>query len=124
MHNHRIISVVVGLAVAALATSPAAAQQDLRSPDTRDSAFTSPMWNSMQDLRSPDARDAGSDRGMPKAPEVTVVKVPEPVPVSAGGFDWGDAGLGAAVMLMLAGAGGIAVLIRKRSRPAHTAVAG
>jgi hypothetical protein len=45
------------------------------------------------DLRSPDSRDIAAGSGTFSAPKVTVVSVP-PAP-SAGGFDWGDAGLGA-----------------------------
>jgi hypothetical protein len=65
--------------------------QDLRSPDRRE-AQVSPY----QDLRSPDARAAGSD--------VPTVQIPAPVVEVRGpsnGFDWGDAGIGAAGMLAL-----------------------
>jgi hypothetical protein len=74
-----------------------------------------------QDLRSPDARDAGR--------EPTTVPVPEPVEVRevpGGGFDWGDAGIGAAgLRALLSIAGGVTLLAvgRRRRRdieaPAH-----
>ena len=95
--------------------------QDLRSPDARDAAIAS-IESGKQDLRSPDARDAGR--------EPTTVPVPEPVvevrEVPGGGFDWGDAGIGAAGLLaLLSIAGGVSLLAvgRRRRRdieaPAH-----
>ena len=42
------------------------------------------------------------------------------VEVRAGGFDWGDAGLGAAGMLSLLGVGAGAVLVTRRGRPIVT----
>jgi hypothetical protein len=94
---------------------------DLRSPDARDAARAS-AETSYQDLRSPDARDAGQ--------EPRTVQVPEPVvevrEVPGSGFDWGDAGIGAAALLaLLSVAGGVTLLAvgRRRRRdieaPAH-----
>ena len=95
------------------------ATQDLRSPDARDAAAQSAKVEIAQDLRSPDARDAG----LPEAPTSdTIVEIRE-APV--GGFDWGDAGIGAAGLLaMLSIAGGLALLSTRRRRrgtemPAH-----
>jgi hypothetical protein len=93
--------------------------QDLRSPDARD-AKTEPVTQVAQDLRSPDARDAG----LPESPAPdTVVDITE-APTS--GFDWGDAGIGAAGLLaMLSIAGGVALMVTTRRRrrgselPAH-----
>ena len=93
--------------------------QDLRSPDARD-AKTEPVTQVAQDLRSPDARDAG----LPESPSPdTVVDIRE-APTS--GFDWGDAGIGAAGLLaMLSIAGGLALMVTTRRRrrgselPAH-----
>jgi hypothetical protein len=94
---------------------------DLRSPDARDAAVASEMASS-QDLRSPDARDAGR--------EPSPVQIPEPVveirEVPSGGFDWGDAGIGAAALLaLLSIAGGLTLMAFGRRRrqdveaPAH-----
>jgi hypothetical protein len=111
MRHHRLTrSAALGLALAALAapTAAAAQQQDLRSPDTRDAAraaqsptgslpwaYGGPQVAQIsRDLRSPDTRDAAAGRGTFSAPQVTVIKVPQPAP-SAGGIDWGDAGIGA-----------------------------
>ncbi|MET0614983.1 MAG: hypothetical protein ABW142_06020 [Thermoleophilaceae bacterium] len=101
--------------------APAATQvtQDLRSPDARD-AKTEPVTQVTQDLRSPDARDAG----LPESPTSdTVVDIRE---APKGGFDWGDAGIGAAGLLaMLSIAGGLALMVTTRRRrrgselPAH-----
>jgi hypothetical protein len=94
--------------------------QDLRSPDARDAALAA-KTEVAQDLRSPDARDAGR----PEAPTPdTVVEIRE-VP-SGSGFDWGDAGIGAAgILAMLSIAGGLTLtaVSRRRRRgsemPAH-----
>ena len=115
--------------------------QDLRSPDARDAAaaaVTEPdqyVYSSdpdsstarteapggsqvAQDLRSPDARDAGR----------TPVEVPTPVveirEVPSSGFDWGDAGIGAAgILALLSIAGGLTLMATARRRgpemPAH-----
>jgi len=93
--------------------------QDLRSPDARD-AKTEPVPQVAQDLRSPDARDAG----LPEAPTPdTTVEIRE---VPGNGFDWGDAGIGAAgILAMLSIAGGLALMVTTRRRrrgaemPAH-----
>ena len=47
---------------------------------------------------------------------MTVVRVPQPVPSTDTGLDWGDAGIGAGAMLgliLLAGAGILAVTHRR-----------
>ena len=98
MRHHPITrSAVIGVALAALAAPVAPAQQDLRMPDTRDAAtrfaertvtepgfpaYPTPGQRSeiRQDLRSPDTRDAAEGRGTSDAPQVTVVKVPQPAP--------------------------------------------
>jgi hypothetical protein len=92
---------------------------DLRSPDARDAALASEE-PSYTDLRSPDARDAG--RTPVPAPE-PVVEIREAPP---SGFDWGDAGIGAAGILALVSiATGLMLLVggRRRRRavqvPAH-----
>jgi len=120
-------STAVGLAIAAFAAptaladphaadtharAEAAQKQDFRSPDTRDAAT---RVEPKQDFRSPDARDAGEGRGTYTAPNVMVVKVPEPVPAE-GGIDWADAGVGAGglLALMLLGLGGSLAVVHRR----------
>ncbi len=73
-----------------------------------------------QDLRSPDARDAGRPPVQVAAPVVDIRDAP------GNGFDWGDAGIGAAGLLaMLSIAGGLALMVTTRRRrrgselPAH-----
>jgi hypothetical protein len=123
MTHHRLTrSAVLGLLIAALAAPGAAAQQDLRSPDARDAAPSAHarQGQPQQDLRSPDTRDQAEGRGTFSAPEVTVVKVTEPAPPSAG-IDWGDAGIGAGGMLgliLLALGSSLAVVHRRRSAAA------
>jgi hypothetical protein len=119
-------------------TEPQVAQ-DLRSPDARD-AKTEPVPQVAQDLRSPDARDAAQaakievaqdlrspdarDAGLPEAPTPdTVVEIRE---VPSSGFDWADAGIGAAgILALLSIAGGLTLMVTTRRRrhgtemPAH-----
>ena len=115
MNRRRLTrSAALGLALAALAAPAAGAQQDLRSPDTRDAAegYAPPPPSSIaasaesdyqdlrspdardaarlaegptQDLRSPDTRDAADGRGTFNSPEVTVVKIPESSPAASSG---------------------------------------
>jgi hypothetical protein len=83
--------------------------QDLRSPDARDAGQAAQVT---QDLRSPDARDAGR----PESPPVQepIVKIRE---VPTGGFDWGDAGIGAAAFLALSSiAAGLMLMLGGRRR--------
>jgi hypothetical protein len=86
------------LAAAALATPATAAgshhpapRQDLRMPDTRDAAEGRTTRNAskpvFQDLSAPDTRDAAAPRNT-GSPVIQVT--------SSAGFDWGDAGIGAA----------------------------
>ncbi len=107
---------VTALAVTALGASTAAAQPaDLRTPDAVDAGAATvvkstdlrspdavdagtPAKSPITDLRTPDAVDHGLGRGTFSAPDVTVVKVTEPVST---GFDWGDAGIGAGGLLGL-----------------------
>ena len=67
-----------------------------------------------QDLRSPDAQDAA--RVLP--PASTPASVIEVREVPSSGFDWGDAGIGAAGMLALfsIGAGSTLLLTNRRRR--------
>jgi hypothetical protein len=126
----------VALAAAFIVPAGAAAQaQDLRSPDARDAAAASEE-SSYQDLRSPDARDAAQlpRNGVPqdlRSPDARdagrpPVEVPPPVveirEVPARGFDWGDAGVGAAgIVALFSIAAGVALLAggRRRRRGLH-----
>ena len=103
----------------AAAAAEAQSYQDLRSPDARD-AKTEPVTQVTQDLRSPDARDAGRPPVQVAAPVVDIRDAP------GNGFDWGDAGIGAAGLLAtLSIAGGLALMVTTRRRrrgselPAH-----
>ena len=84
---------------------------DPRSPDARDAATGySPAVG--VDLRSPDARDAA--RNASPAQQFRVVPV---VSKSSHGFEWGDAGIGAAGMLaVVLAVSGFGVLAAHRRR--------
>jgi hypothetical protein len=115
--SHRLLThtATIGLAVAAMAAPAAVARQDFRSPDAVDAAQTA-LAQRGQDLRSPDTRDTAAGRGTFSAPRVTVVKVAEAPQATGGGFDWGDAGIGAggAVALVLIGVGGSLMVTHRR----------
>jgi hypothetical protein len=112
MLSHRITS--TGLAVAAAATlgvtqgAVARVAQDLRSPDARDAAS-----GPVQDWRTPDTRDLAT-RG---AIQQRSIPAPRIVEISPGGFDWGDAGVGAggALGLVLIVTGTGVALVRRRA---------
>lgn len=110
MTRRLIRSTAVGLALAAVAAPTALA--DPHAADTHARAEAAQK----QDLRSPDARDAADGRGTYTAPDVMIVKVPEPAPAD-GGIDWADAGIGAGGLLglvLLAGGGSLAVVHRRQ----------
>ncbi len=74
--------------------------RDLVSPDARDAArHSSPVTN----LQSPDARDVANSPVATYEPgrALTVQPQQPAVQVSSHGFNWGDAGIGAAGMLAL-----------------------
>ena len=108
-----------------MAASAAEEYQDLRMPDTRDAAAASAASDDQRpyvlqrDYGSPDAVDAARD--------LPPVQIPAPVLASAepaSGFDWGDAGFGAAGMLaLLSIAAGSALLLTGRKRRNHVRVA-
>lgn len=129
-----MLTITAVLAAGALPGSAGAAPdtQDLRSPDTRDAADQIEARDfgvtPLQDLRSPDARDAA--REFPTYPAAAAAAAPAPAEVAEvaaapeGSFDWGDAGIGAAMMLALFGiAAGLLLLAMSRRgrpfRPAH-----
>jgi hypothetical protein len=117
----RLINLTITALVvfAAVSGSAAALPSDYVSPDARDSArqLSSPQI----DLRSPDARDTSTVETY--APGH--VTQPSPVvSVPTGGFDWADAGIGAAGMLALVALGSGALMIasqRRRGRHFRTA---
>ena len=108
--HHISRAAATALAIGAVLAPAAAAQQDLRSPDTRDAAER----GHVQDLRLPDTRDSADGRGLENAPVVEFVDVPR-----ADEFDWTDAVAGAATSfgIVLLGAGSVAAVIRIRRRP-------
>src|SRR6188472_3442183 len=117
--SHRLFThtAAVGLAVAAVSAPVAAGSVDLRSPDAVDAARAAAVHNT-QDLRSPDTRDNAAGRGTFNAPRVTVVRVAQPSQVTSGGFDWGDAGIGAGgvLALVLIAVGGSLMVTHRRHR--------
>jgi hypothetical protein len=141
MRRTQLITTAALVAACAVPATAAAQGQDLRSPDTRDAEAAAVAEHPQyQDLRSPDARDAGrtpdsvvsQDLRSPDARDAgrTPVEVPTPVveirEVPGSGFDWSDAGIGAAGMLALFSiTAGLALMVagRKRRRglqvPAH-----
>jgi hypothetical protein len=137
----RRISILTTTAVVALGALPALAaeRQDTRAPDADDvpavsrgmamrpgelaytralglgtSAAADPARYTLQrEYGSPDAGDAARDLP-PVATPAPVVQVRD---VPAGGFDWGDAGVGAAAMLALFSiVAGSALLVTGRRR--------
>jgi hypothetical protein len=91
--------------------------QDLRSPDARDVAAGRTIGTAAapigQDLRSPDARDAAAGRS------TADIAAPVLEVTSAGGFDWGDAAIGAggATGLLAISLAGAMTLRRRQTRP-------
>jgi len=77
---------------------------------------------SSNDLRSPDAKAAAADPGRMTYATPTVIKVG-----SSGGFDWGDAGIGAGgalAVVALAGGGLVLVSRRRTTHPRVSPTAG
>jgi hypothetical protein len=103
-------STAVCLVLAALAAPTALADPHAADMPARTEAAQK------QNLRSPDTRDAADGRGTYTAPDVMIVKVPEPAPAD-GGIDWADAGIGAGGLLglvLLAAGGSFAVVHRRQ----------
>ena len=139
------ITVAVALATAAFSATAAAQQpsrenveavrqafttnqpvvQDLRSPDAQD-ASRNPVATyepAAQDLRSPDAQDAVRNQVATYQPGQLPTSVGQVRAVPSSGFDWGDAGIGAAGMLALVALGIGSLLTvehRRRSRMASS----
>jgi hypothetical protein len=130
-----------------IAASAGNEYQDLRSPDAKDAALQAQSSQQGQDLRSPDAADAAAHRGIYEqekpyvltrdygspdaadaARDLQPVNIPAPVVEvnePSTGFDWGDAGIGAAGMLALfsIAAGSALVLTSRRRRDGLEAAA-
>jgi hypothetical protein len=77
-------------------------------------------------VAAPSAGARPADLQPPPAVAATHATAPAPhtatriVEVRSSGFDWGDAGLGAAAMLSVLGVGAGAVVVTRRSRPRVT----
>jgi hypothetical protein len=98
----------------AVPDAEASAPRDLRSPDARDAALASEA-SAPRDLRSPDARDAAREPALAHT-ESAGVSPGRSAPSVSDGFEWGDAGIGAVVMLALVSAAGGTLLLASRSR--------
>jgi hypothetical protein len=70
-----------------------------------------------QDLRSPDARDAAGLGAEARVQSQNYVPPSPAEPTVSDGFEWGDAGIGAAVILGLGTLAGGTVLLTTRGRP-------
>jgi hypothetical protein len=108
------------LAAATLATPASARPIDAPAPPARPQA----TYELPRDFLPADVRDAAARRGTSNAPEVTVIKVPQPGPSPRGGVDWTDAAIGAGgatglLALSLAGA----ITLRRRQSSPHTRAA-
>jgi hypothetical protein len=134
MFTHRLTrTVAVTLALGAIAVPTATAMpidpptQDLRGADAQGAPTANDAYEGRgiyyptpaeerQDLRHADTRDFAEGRGAHNSPDVVVVEGPAE-PVTVGGVDWEDVGIGAGGMLSLAliGAGGALVVARRRS---------
>ena len=96
--------------VAAVLPAGAVAMPDLRSPDAADAGRVA---LAPQDLRSPDARDAAAGLDGDNA-HSSGISSTRTAPSVSDGFEWGDAGIGAGVMLALVSlAGGTALLVAR-----------
>lgn len=112
----RVTASAVAAITLALPASAVAQHQDLRGEHARDAARQSEL---KQDLRMPDRRvpDTGV-RVPPIAPPAPVTRL---VQIESDGFDWGDAGIGAAGGLaILTLASGMAAVATRRRRSAAT----
>jgi hypothetical protein len=109
-------STVAAISLALPATA-VAQHQDLRSADALDSAHQAENPTRRgQDLRMPDRRTPDTGVRVPQVEPVTAPTV-RVVEVQADGFDWGDAGIGAAGGLaILTLAGGMATVATHRRR--------
>jgi hypothetical protein len=94
------------------------ASQDLRSPDAQDAGRAAKVA-AIQDLRSPDARDVAAGLTSVQGADVSrSVGAPAAASTNSAsdGFEWGDAGVGAAFALALLSLASATVLLVGRSR--------
>jgi hypothetical protein len=110
-----VIAAVVG--ACAFAVPTASALQDLVSPDARDAGPVTHNPIESTDLRSADAQDAAANPRLRSYRTPTIIEVTSPTAPSSSGFDWGDAGIGAAgtLAVIAIAAGGTVLVIRRRS---------
>ena len=109
------IAAVVG--ACAFAVPTASALQDLVSPDARDAGPVTHNPIESTDLRSADAQDAAANPRLRSYRTPTIIEVTSPTAPSSSGFDWGDAGIGAAgtLAVIAIAAGGTVLVTRRRS---------
>ena len=114
VQRNTLLRAFLAVLVVAAVAAPTAFGSDLRSPDTQDAAKAG-QWGRVSDMLLPDTQDAANGR-RGAGPTIEVVTVATP-----SGFDWIDAGIGAASGLgvSLVAAGGL-VLVRHR-RPVAVA---
>jgi hypothetical protein len=120
--TRRIHRTTIAVALAGALLAPAASAD----PHYLDNRGVAPATvEPRQDLRSPDTRDAAMGRGTWSVPDVTVVKLPQPVPAAESGIDWGDAGIGAGTLFaVIAVALGVPIaIVSRRRRGPRTAAA-
>jgi hypothetical protein len=98
----------VALALGAFIAPTAFAQQDLRSPDTRDAAAAAV---NTQDLRSPDTRDIAIGHVAPV--DVSVPSHPAPAVRSHHDNPWPTVGVAMLVLALVAGLTATFVLVRR-----------
>jgi hypothetical protein len=85
------VPLAVVLAAATLAAPATARPIDAPAPPARPQA----TYELPRDFLPADVRDAAARRGTSNAPEVTVIKVPQPAPAPDQGVDWAYAAIGA-----------------------------
>jgi hypothetical protein len=108
MRSTSLLKGLAAMLAAGAVAAPGALGSDLSSPDTQDAAKAA-QWGRVSDMLLPDTQDAANGRGG-AVPTIEVVTVAAP-----SGFDWIDAGIGAASALgaALIGAGGLILVVRR-----------
>ena len=105
------------LGACAFAAPTASGLRDVASPDARDARPVTHVAVVSSDRRSADAKDAAGNPSLRSYGTPTIVAVPSATAPSSTGFEWGDAGIGAAGMLVVVAiaAGGTLLVMRRRS---------